>query len=171
MYLLLALVLFAADPFLSRLVGEWSGTGTVLNQPAKIQMKWSWELGDQFVRLTFKDEMGVPPKVSTFEGHAYYRAAGDGRYRGTWFDNSGMVRPLDARRDGDALVSRWGTADTEEGETTYRLLPNDAMDVIDRVKGKDGTWRVFGRSALTRSAAPPSQNHLPAGRQESRSSR
>ena len=58
---------------------------------------------------------------STFEGHAYYRPIGDGRYRGMWFDNSGMFRPLDAQRDGDALVSKWGTPDTEEGETTYRL--------------------------------------------------
>ena len=57
-----------------------------------------------------------------------------------------MFRPLDARRDGDALVSKWGTPDTEEGETTYRLLPDGTMEVIDRVKGKDGTWREFGRA-------------------------
>ena len=67
---------------------------------------------------------------------------GDGRYRGMWFDNSGMFRPLEARRDGDALVSKWGTPETEEGETTYRLLPDGKMEVIDRVKSKDGTWRA-----------------------------
>ena len=70
-----------------------------------------------------------------FEGHAYYRPTGDGQYRGMWFDNSGMFRPLDARRDGDALVSKWGTPDTEEGETTYRLHPT-RMEVVDRVKAK-----------------------------------
>ena len=107
------------DPLLSRLAGQWSGTGTVLNQPSKIQMAWTWELGGQFLRLTFRNEM---PKA-VFEGHAYYRPVGDGQYRGMWFDNSGMFRPLDARRDGDALVSKWGTPDTEEGETTYRLRP------------------------------------------------
>ena len=53
--------------------------------------------------------------------------------------------PLDAKRDGDALVSKWGTPDTEEGETTYRLREDGTMDVIDRVKGKDGGWRDFGR--------------------------
>ena len=73
---------------------------------------------------------------------------GDGRYRGMWFDNSGMFRPLDARRDGDALVSKWGTPDTEEGETTYRLRHDGTMEVIDRVKSKDGTWRVFGQSGI-----------------------
>ena len=148
MHLLLALVLLAAqpapDPLLSRLAGQWSGTGTVLNQPSQIEMSWSWELGGQFLRLTFRNEM---PK-SVFEGHAYYRAAGDGRYRGMWFDNSGMFRPLDARRDGDALVSKWGTPETEEGETTYRLLPDGRMDVVDRVKSKDGAWRQFGQSGL-----------------------
>jgi hypothetical protein len=147
MNLLLALV-FAmqttVDPLMLRLVGQWTGTGMVLNQPSKIEMSWSAVLGGQFVRLTFRNEM---PKA-LFEGHAYYRALGDGRYRGMWFDNTGMFRPLDARRDGDALISKWGTPDTEEGETTYRLLPDGKMDVIDRVKGKDGTWRQFGQSGL-----------------------
>ena len=150
MHLLLSLVLIAGlgqsapDPLLSRLAGAWSGSGTVLGQPAKIEMTWSWELGGQFLRLTFRNEM---PK-SVFEGHAYYRATADGRYRGMWFDNAGMFRPLDARRDGDALVAKWGTPETEEGETTYRLLPDGKMDVVDRVKGKDGTWRQFGQSGL-----------------------
>jgi hypothetical protein len=147
MNLLLALV-FAVqatlDPLLMRLVGQWAGTGTVLNQPSRIEMSWSAELGGQFVRLTFRNEM---PK-SVFEGHAYYRALGGGRYRGMWFDNTGMFRPLEARRDGDALISRWGTPETEEGETTYYLLPDGKMDVVDRVKGKDGTWRQFGQSGL-----------------------
>lgn len=144
----------SADPLLSRLAGQWSGTGTVLNQPSKIEMSWTWELGGQFMRLTFRNQM---PKA-TFEGHAYYRAVGDastspeasGRYRGMWFDNSGMFRPLDATRDGDALVSKWGTPDTEEGETTYRLHPDGSMEVTDRVKGKDGTWRTFGQARYTR---------------------
>jgi hypothetical protein len=151
MHLLLALVLFsqtAPDSLLNRLSGQWAGTGTVLNQPAKIEMAWTWELGGRFIKLTFRNEMGTAPKLTVFEGHAYYRPASDNKYRGMWFDNSGMLRPLDATRDGDALVSKWGTPDTEEGETTYRLLPNGSMEVIDRVKGKDGTWRTFGQSGL-----------------------
>lgn len=158
MHLLLSFVLIAVlaqsgqDPLLSRLSGQWSGNGTVLGQASKIEMTWSWELGGQFLRLTFRNEM---PK-SVFEGHAYYRAIGDpstplgagGRYRGVWFDNSGMIRPIEATRDGDALVSKWGTPETEEGETTYRLLPDGKMDVVDRVKSKDGTWRQFGQSGL-----------------------
>jgi hypothetical protein len=158
MHLLLSLVLVfqptPPDPLLARLAGQWTGSGTVLNQPSKISLTWSWELGGQFLRLSFRNDM---PK-STFEGHAYYRATGDpstslgagGHYRGMWFDNSGMFRPLDARRDGDALVSKWGTPDTEEGETTYRLTSDSRMEIVDRVKSKDGTWREFGRSVATR---------------------
>lgn len=149
MQLLLALVLFiqaGADPLLNRLAGHWTGVGTVLNQPAKISLSWNWELGGQFLRLSFKNEM---PK-STFEGQAYYRPAGNDRYRGMWFDNSGMFRPLDAQRDGEALIAKWGTPQTEEGETTYRLLSDTRMDIIDRVKSKDGTWREFGRSTVER---------------------
>src|SRR5262245_16509045 len=109
------------DTLLTRFAGHWSGTGIVLGQPSKISIAWTWELSGQFLRLTFRNDM---PK-STFEGHAYYRPAGDpstplgagGRYRGMWFDNSGMFRPLEARGEGDALVSRWGTPETEEGET------------------------------------------------------
>jgi hypothetical protein len=155
-HLLVALLLSAAalqsaaDPLLSRLAGQWTGTGTVLNQPSKIQMSWTWELGGRFMRLSFRNEMGTAPKVNIFEGHAYYRPSAEGQYRGMWFDNAGQLRPLDAKRDGDALVSKWGTPDTEEGETTYRLRADGTMEVIDRVKGKDGTWREFGRATYTR---------------------
>jgi hypothetical protein len=140
----------AADPLLSRLEGRWSGEGTVLGQPSSIDMEWSWTLGGRFLRLTFRNTMGTAPKTQLFEGHAYYRATGGGRYRGTWMDNSGAIRPIEARQDGDAIVAQWGTPETEVGETTYRLLAGDRMEVIDRVRQKDGTWRDFGRSTLSR---------------------
>ena len=120
----------------------------MLNQPAKIEMEWAWQLNGQFLKLSFKNQMGTAPKITVFEGHAYYRPVGRRRYRGMWFDNSGMFRPLDARRDGDALVSQWGTPETEQGETTTASSTTAEMEVIDRVKGKDGTWRTFGQSGL-----------------------
>ena len=148
MHLLLLLALIArfgaqtgSDPLLTRLVGTWAGTGTVLNQPAKIEMEWAWQLDGQFLKLSFKNHMPSTRSarsgqgaaaVTIFEGHAYYRPTSDGRYRGMWFDNSGMFRPLDARRDGDALVSQWGTPETEQGDTTSRLLADGSMEVVDR---------------------------------------
>jgi hypothetical protein len=153
LWLALALVTLlpaSQESFLTRLEGRWSGAGTVLNQSSKIEMEWAWILGGQFFHLAFRNEMGSPPKVTLFEGKAYYRAIGEGRYRGTWFDNSGMTRPIEAVRSGDALVSRWGTPETEEGETTYQLTGSGRLEMTDRVKGKDGTWRTFGRSELTK---------------------
>ena len=147
MRLLLALVFSLqanGDALLSRFAGNWAGSGTVLNQPARVFVSWTWQLDGQFIRVTFKNEL---PK-STFEGHAYYRPVGGDRYRGMWFDNSGMFRPIDALRDGDALISKWGTPQTEEGVTTYRLMSDTRMDIIDRVKSKDGTWREFGRTSV-----------------------
>ena len=152
MHVMLAAVVVAgvvlqtgSDPLLTRLAGGWAGTGTVLNQPSKISLTWTWELNGQFLRLTFRNEM---PR-NTFEGHAYYRPSGSG-YRGMWFDNAGMFRPLAATRERDALVSKWGTPDTEEGETTYRLISDSEMEIVDRVKSRDGTWREFGRSRVRR---------------------
>ena len=60
MHLLLSLVLavqLGSDTLLTRFAGQWSGTGTVLNQPAKISMAWTWELGGQFLLLAFRNEM------------------------------------------------------------------------------------------------------------------
>lgn len=130
------------DPMFLQLAGRWAGEGTVLNLPSNVQLTWEWTLDRQFLRLTFVNQMG---SVRRFEGHAYYRATADGRYRGTWFDNSGMIRPIEARRDGSAIVATWGTPETEVGETTYRLMPDGSMEIIDRIQSKDGQWRNFGR--------------------------
>jgi hypothetical protein len=105
-----------------------------------------WTLDRQFLRLTFANQMGS----RRFEGHAYYRPLGGGRYRGTWFDNAGMIRPIEAHQDGDGLVAAWGTADTERGETTYRLLSNGEMEIVDRVLSREGQWRQFGRVTVKR---------------------
>jgi len=62
MHLLLLLALIArlgaqsgTDPLLSRLAGKWTGTGTVLDQPAQIEMEWAWQLNGQFLKLSFKN--------------------------------------------------------------------------------------------------------------------
>jgi hypothetical protein len=147
--LAIALVVQApADPLLDRLAGRWQGSGTVLGQAATIEAEWAWALDQQFLALSFRNEMLGSGGTRRFEGRAYYRAVGTGRYRGFWIDNSGAIRPIDARAEGDALVAAWGTDDTERGETTYRLASPDRLEITDRVRQRDGTWRDFGQSVL-----------------------
>ena len=135
---------------LNQLEGKWEGTGVILRQVSRVQMEWARALDGRFMRLTFISHIGPPPKTQQFEGHAYYEPASEGRFRATWFDSSGLVRPIVANGTASTLVAEWGTATTELGETTYRLTAPDRMEVVDRVRSRDGTWREFGRSTLSR---------------------
>lgn len=144
----------AAAALLERFAGGWTGDGTILGQAATVDMHWAPVLDGRFVRLTFASHIGPPPKTQHFEGHAYYEVRPDGRLRATWFDSSGQTRPIDATADATSLVASWGTPDTEVGETTYRLVSDRALEVVDRVRGKDGAWRTFGRSTLSRTLPP-----------------
>lgn len=141
---------------LTRLEGTWSGSGTILGQPATVDMQWTPVLDRGFMRLTWVSHIGAAPKTMRFEGHAYYRraGAGAGAGRATWFDSSGQVRPIVATADGDAIIAAWGTPETEVGETTYRIESATRVLVVDRVRQKDGTWREFGRSTLSRTLPP-----------------
>ena len=136
------------------LAGRWAGSGTILGQPSRVELAVERVLDGRFTRLTWVSHIGPAPKTQRFEGHAYYRGTGfDGGSEGTWFDSGGMVRPLRATRvGGDAVVTSWGTSDTEQGETTYRRTAADALEIVDRVRGRNGEWREFGRSALTRTS-------------------
>ena len=144
------------DPRLTFMTGRWGGTGTILGQPARVELEWAPVLGDRFARLTWVSHIGAAPKSQRFEGHAYYQRTAGTMYRATWFDSSGMVRPITAAVDGpsggqaSALVASWGTAETEQGETTYRRVSDQELEVVDRVLGKNGEWREFGRSNLRR---------------------
>ena len=144
----------AALSLLERLAGTWTGSGIILGQPSTVEMQWTPVLEGRFVRLTFASHIGPAPKTQHFEGHAYYEVRPDGRVRATWFDSSGLTRPIDATVDTSSLVATWGTPETELGETTYRVVSDRALEVVDRVRGADGTWRTFGRSTLSRTLPP-----------------
>lgn len=140
------------DPIHDLFAGQWEGSGTILGQPSRVELTVERALDGRFTRLLWTSHIGPPPKTQRFEGHAYYsRPDPDGQYTATWFDSSGAVRPIRGGADGaDAVVARWGTAATEQGETTYRRVAPDAIEVVDRVLGKNGQWREFGRSTLRR---------------------
>jgi len=118
-------------------------------------MRWEWVLNQQFVRLTFRNEMQNPDGVKrTLDAQAFYRLTEEGRVEGTWFDSRGMVLPLRGSADSTALTILWGTPETEEGRTEYRLLSENELEVRDFVL-KDDRWRRFGEALYTRVPTSP----------------
>ena len=139
------------DNFLKRLQGDWAGDGTAFGGTARLQIKWEWVLDNKFLRLHLKSEMSAADGVKrSFEGQAYYRSAGVDKYGAHWFDSRGVTFPIKAQLDGNTLVAWWGSAETEEGKSTYQLIDETTLEVVDAVKQKDGRYREFGRAKLRR---------------------
>lgn len=140
------------DPFFSRLQGAWNGEGTAFGSKAAVWQKWEWILGDKFFRLSLKYETkGADGKTQAFEGHGYYKAKGEGKYEGQWFDLQGNQYPINATLEGDALVALWGIPGKVEGRSTYRLIESGKqLEATDAIKQKDGGWREFSRFNLRR---------------------
>jgi hypothetical protein len=137
-------------PITTRMLGSWRGEGHVMGMESRIQMKWESVLGGKFVRLTWRNEMRAKQGKQVFEGDAYYQANQDGTYRGQWFDSGGEAHPISGKIESESLVADWGTKDTKQGRTVYRLLSENTMEVIDSVLAKDGQWKEFGRSKFLR---------------------
>ena len=138
-------------PPLEQWLGEWRGTGTTNAASARLNLKWERALGGRFVRLTLLNEIGAEPASQRFEGLAlYWPGASAGRLNGRWFDSQGATHLLDAVLEPGALIAEWGDGTTPRGRSTYRLLSPNAMEVIDEIRRKDGTWREFGRFRLER---------------------
>ena len=96
-HLLLALVLGCglqpSGPLLSRLAGQWTGTGTVSISRRRSQMSWSLELGGQF-HATDVPQNEMPKTM--FEGSCVYRAHWRRALPRHVVRQLGDVRPLDA---------------------------------------------------------------------------
>lgn len=141
----------AQSGIFEKLRGSWQGTGTVNKMESALTMKWEAFLSEKFYRLTFKNTMKSNKGDVVFEGMAMYKLpASSLETEGNWFDSFGFVRPIKAILAKDSLTANWGSKETEEGKTVYRLLENDKMEVVDSVKTKDGLWREFGRSNYVR---------------------
>jgi hypothetical protein len=145
---------------LSRLEGNWAGTGTFQGQPAAQRMRWEPVLEGKFVRLTLR----VETKPATgqpiiFAGNAYYPAHGAAASRARWFDSAGndyaIQYSMQAQQTAELLTALWGEPGRVEGQSTYRLsAAGQQLEVVDAVRAQDGTWKEFGRFVLRRTAQP-----------------
>lgn len=145
------------DTVLNRFNGTWQGDGKAFGMPARLELKWEWVLGNRFLRLSLRNEMrGANDQAQVFEGHAYYQSissnspATEAKYEAKWFDSRGISFPIKAHVDGDALIALWGSPETEQGKSVYRIMEPGKMEVIDSVRQKDGSWREFGKFVVLR---------------------
>ena len=138
------------DHISSKLIGSWAGEGKAFGQPSRPEMKWESALNGQFIKLSYRTVIKTSKGDEVFEGHAYYKSLGAGKYRGNWFDSQGSSHPINAVFEENALVANWGTQQTELGKTVYRLTSPSEMELIDSIQKKDGSWQEFSRAKLKR---------------------
>ncbi len=119
------------------LQGRWQGTGTMFGRASTARLEFRPALGSSFLELSWR--------ASGFEGRAFYRPLGEGRWQATWFDNRGISFPIEATLASQTLTANWGSAGTERGRTIYRLLPDGRLEVTDHAGGRDFAVHVLGR--------------------------
>ena len=152
--LLLAFPVYAAaqhDKFLNSLKGDWEGEGKAFGGASLLRLKWEWVLDNKFLRLTLRNEISMADGTKqVFEGQAYYRSAGVDKYQAHWFDSRGTTFPIRGLLEDTTLTAWWGSPETEEGKSTYQLIDETTLEVVDSVKEKDGTFREFARVKVRR---------------------
>lgn len=149
--LLLSGFSYAQENIPERLSGNWSAKGSAFGMPADITMSWEPALGSKFYRLQYKMVMTTQGGGQTvFEGIAYYKKAKEDSFVATWFDSQGNMHPITAVNDATTLTSLWGTPETQQGKTTYRLINDKEVEVTDYILRKEGTWSQFNQNTLVR---------------------
>lgn len=143
-----------AEPSIfDQLAGAWISDGPAFGAPAASRMQWQSSLDGKFTRLDYKIEMRSPEgTLSTFEGVAFYRAAGEHSIDAFWADNSGDLHPISAEHEGDALIAHWGVEGGKQGRTRYELSSVDEITVTDWIKTDEG-WRQFNHNVFKRVSA------------------
>jgi hypothetical protein len=138
------------DPLapLERFVGAWKGPGTLQGAPAVLELRFERVLGGRFLRIEHRNQVEARGRTMVFEGLALYRGADEG-FAATWYDSFGHVYPVTATLDGDTLRALWGTPETEQGTTDYRLAAPGTLEVTDRVR-RAGALQEFGKATLAK---------------------
>jgi len=134
-----------ADPW-QALEGAWTGAGTVRGMPAAIELRFRPALAGRGRHLRFRNVMRSEAGEHVFGAEALYLCDAGGGCRGHWYDSRGVVLPLSVALHADRVVVDWGDDASERGRTTYRPLGDDALEIIDEVRGADGTFKRFGET-------------------------
>jgi hypothetical protein len=124
----------AAEDF-AWIIGEWRGDGSFMGRPSKAVLIAAPALGGRFLELRWQ--------LAGYEGRGL---CGGGR--GHWYDSTGAIRPLTYVATTGSLVSDWGTAETERGQSRY-ALEGAVLAVEDKVFAAAGE-RVFATHRLAK---------------------
>lgn len=138
------------DAFLDRFVGVWEGEGQIEGQEALEFSSWEWVLGHQFLSVTYMaTRLSAELESSTYEGYGYFRPAEGGGYRATWLDSLGVMAPMTARRDGEALIVEWEPRPQGPARVVYRFTGPDRLEATYyRRKGEQ--LEEIGKTTLVR---------------------
>jgi hypothetical protein len=127
--------------------GRWTGAGEVNGMAAEVEFEFRETLDGYGRHLTFANRMTAKDGTErVFRAEALYLCNEAGVCRGHWYDSRGVVLPLAGVTHADRIVVDWGDTTTERGRTTYLVTPDRRLEVTDEVLGKDGRWKVFGRT-------------------------
>jgi hypothetical protein len=140
----------SSTQFLSKLEGVWEGKGTAMGAVSDVTMKWEKTLADKFYKISYKMQMSFNARSQLFEGMGLYKPVKEGGYEGTWFDSGGEMHPLKSTYDGKILTTYWGKPGEKYGKTEYEVLDDNTVEVRDAIQNKDGSWRPFAKSTLSR---------------------
>lgn len=143
-----AAALDCPTPYLCFLNGSWAADGTAFGKPARVTMRWEAVLDGKFARIDY----GIKPngEGAAFEGTGFYRPLKGAAYDGTWFDSQGAMHPLEASFTGAKLTAHWGVKGKTYGRTTYTMIDDTKVEVVDEIMDKKGAWREFARNTLTK---------------------
>jgi hypothetical protein len=144
-----AAALDCPTPYLCFLNGSWAADGTAFGKPARVTMRWEGVLGGKFARIDYRIETkGEGAEV--FQGIGLYRPLKGGGYDGTWFDSQGAMHPLQATFTGAKLTTHWGIKGRTYGRTTYTMIDDGHVEIVDEVQNRKGAWKEFARNTLTK---------------------
>ncbi|MDH4049912.1 MAG: hypothetical protein OEV63_17485 [Gammaproteobacteria bacterium] len=140
----------AAHP-LEFLHGTWEGTGTTSGIASTVRFNWGPALGGRYTSLQIHNRMrGENDLEYLFEGIGYYQPSNEQTLTGVWVDNQGDILPILATLEEQTLIATWGSEDSKQGRSEYRLLPDGTLEAIDSIRNDRGEWREFGRARLVR---------------------
>lgn len=113
---------------------SWTGSGTLLGSEAEFNMKWTWELNDNFLKLEFQNKRtSGSGQELVLQSHAYYQPKNDSLFAGTWFDSRGVSFPVKGTLSDSTFTVNWGSPETEQGRTVYALVSQEEATVTDYV--------------------------------------